>query len=189
MAFFFFFSPEQLLLPLGLCLSFFHVSQSDAGNSLGSPLYLNASRFFFFPLLLPIWVWFCSILKDFLIFFFCYHKVDLPGARRQQGAPRRSRVDQKIGLWVLISVLWSPAKWLQANRVISLASRACPAEWRKALWVLKVKAIPVCSLVLPVCSLVLPVDVSHPQASLTPLCDPRGLTRTSRSNNGCVDCT
>lgn len=73
----------------------------------------QAFFFFFFPFE-------CDSAQSWKIFwsFFIIIKWIFLERGDSRVPQQRSRVDQKMGLWVLISVLSSPAKWLQASSVI-----------------------------------------------------------------------
>lgn len=139
----FLFFLEQLLLPLGLCLSFFHVSQSDPRNSLGSPLSLDASRHFSSSSS-HLSVILLNLERFFDLFY--YHKMDLPGARRQQGAPTEEQSGSEDGTLGLNFSSIITSQVASGKQCHSLASMAFPIKCN-ALWGRKAKATPVCLLV------------------------------------------
>lgn len=125
------FIQKQLLLPVSLCMSFFHMPQSDLGNSLGSPLYHSACSF-------SIWLWFHWILGDWSSGS-CYHKTTLPGVRREHGTWEDRGSGLGHGSLVAVLVLQLAAWGLYEEPAIPLASVVSSANWN-GLEMTKVKA-------------------------------------------------
>lgn len=72
------------------------MSQSDPGNSLGRSLSLGASRHFSSASSSShVSVILFNLERFFDLFY--YHKMDLPGARRQQGAPTEKQSGSEDG--------------------------------------------------------------------------------------------
>lgn len=82
------FLQEQLFLPLGLCLSLFHVSQPEVGNSLGSTTPPSQGLPFFHLNVILL-----DLERLFDLWEVVRAKMDLSRVKRQRGAPTEK------GLW------------------------------------------------------------------------------------------